>query len=121
MFIFYEFRPFCIDNARFIYRKIRYLKFESDLLVCNFCFYISVVIRIQSNTFLSKARSRNLGCLRKSSHYHCGNKGRHTWWRWWYCIWRWWCCIWRWCFFKVGKATGLKPTAICGQNAIRRK
>ena len=25
MFIFYEFRPFCIDNARVIYRKIRYL------------------------------------------------------------------------------------------------
>ena len=24
MFIFYEFRPFCIDNARVIYRKIRY-------------------------------------------------------------------------------------------------
>ena len=26
MFIFYEFRPFCIDNARVIYRKIRYLE-----------------------------------------------------------------------------------------------
>jgi len=25
MFIFYEFRNFCIDNARVIYRKIRYL------------------------------------------------------------------------------------------------
>ena len=24
MFIFYEFRLFCIDNARVIYRKIRY-------------------------------------------------------------------------------------------------
>jgi len=23
MFIFYEFRPFCIGNARVIYRKIR--------------------------------------------------------------------------------------------------
>ena len=27
MFIFYEFRPFCIDNARVIYRKIRYFIF----------------------------------------------------------------------------------------------
>jgi len=25
MFIFYEFRPFFIDNVRVIYRKIRYL------------------------------------------------------------------------------------------------
>jgi len=24
MFIFYEFRPFCVDNARVIYRKIRH-------------------------------------------------------------------------------------------------
>ena len=29
MFIFYEFRPFCIDNVRVIYRKIRYSKFNS--------------------------------------------------------------------------------------------
>ena len=27
MFIFYEFRPFYIDNARVIYRKIRYILF----------------------------------------------------------------------------------------------
>jgi hypothetical protein len=31
MFIFYEFRPFCIDNARVIYRKIRALQVQQTL------------------------------------------------------------------------------------------
>jgi len=33
MFIFYEFRPFCIDNARVIYRKIRYIILLHPLLL----------------------------------------------------------------------------------------
>jgi len=57
-----------IHVSKFRRFKINYLQFESDLLVCNFCFYTSTVTRIRINTCLHKAGSRNLGCLHKPPH-----------------------------------------------------